>query len=40
MDRAEFIAMLEKEGYKEFATVEREPHNMLACIRIRSRHAP
>ena len=29
MDRAEFIAMLEKEGYKEFVTVEREPHNML-----------
>jgi quercetin dioxygenase-like cupin family protein len=29
MDRAEFIAMLEKEGYKEFVTVEREPHNVL-----------
>lgn len=29
MDRAEFIAMLEKEGYREFVTVEREPHNVL-----------
>jgi quercetin dioxygenase-like cupin family protein len=29
MDRAEFIAMLEQEGYKEFVTVEREPNNML-----------
>jgi quercetin dioxygenase-like cupin family protein len=29
MDRAEFIAMLEQEGYKEIVTVEREPHNVL-----------
>ena len=29
MERAEFIAMLEREGYKEIVTVEREPHNKL-----------
>ena len=29
MERAEFIAMLEMEGYEEFATVEREPHKAL-----------
>ena len=29
MDRAEFIATLEREGYKEVVTVEREPHNAL-----------
>ena len=29
MERAEFIAMLEREGFTEIATVEREPHNVL-----------
>jgi quercetin dioxygenase-like cupin family protein len=29
MDRAEFIHMLEKEGFQEFVTVERAPHAVL-----------
>lgn len=29
MERAEFIAMLERDGYREIVTVEREPHNTL-----------
>lgn len=29
MDRTEFIALLEKEGYREIVTVEREPHHAL-----------
>lgn len=29
MERAEFIAMLERVGFKEIVTVEREPHNAL-----------
>lgn len=29
MDRAEFVSMLEKEGYQEIVTVERGPHAAL-----------
>ena len=29
MDRAEIIALLEQEGFKEIVTVEREPHSIL-----------
>lgn len=29
MERAEFIAMLERDGYKEIVTVKRDAHNTL-----------